>query len=111
MSDTKTNNMRGWLQYNTHQEAITTVNKIDICLGLPTYDGGTKTWTIPTCLQDGYSPTATTQNYFVVIRDECYDCLTAEEKSQIISSLPAQWYNCGTPAPTPSGTTENYVGS
>lgn len=110
MSETKTNSIKGWIGYNTHQEAITLVNKIDICLGLPTYDGKTSTWAIPNCLQDGYSPTATTQNYFVIIKDECYDCLTEEEKGQIIIDLPYS-ISCGTPIPSPSGTTENYVGS
>ena len=101
------NNVIGWLEFDTINEASVFISQINSHLGLPTMDGKTLTWAIPTCLQDGYSPTATTENWYVIIKEEIMDCLTQEQKDSIIPSLPVDWYACGTPIPSPSGSTEN----
>ena len=99
------NRLLGWLGYTTETEAETTIQQINNCLGFPTEDGKTLTWTNPYCIQNGYSPTATTQNYYVIIKNQCFDCLTEEQKSEI-KDLPVGWYDCGTTSPI-TGSTEN----
>ena len=99
----------GWIGYDTKEDADNLITQINICKGFPTPDGKTLTWTIPSCLSNGYYPTATTQNYYVIIKDEIMECLSQEQKDSIIFSLPENYITCGTPIPTPSGSTENYV--
>jgi hypothetical protein len=99
----------GWLEYPTENEANELIGQINLCMGFPTPDGKTETWAFPTCLSDGYYPTATTTNYYVIIKSEIEECLTSTQIGQIIPSLPSDWVVCGTPEPTPSGSTENYI--
>ena len=96
----------GWLKSNTEAEANLLVQQINGCLGLPTDDGLTLTWAIPSCLQNDYEGSETESGWFVIIKGECYDCLTQEQKDAILPSLP---YNiaCGTPQPPISGSTGN----
>jgi hypothetical protein len=95
-----------WFKYDTENEANELVDKVNLCKGWPS--GVTKTWAIPFCLQDDYSPNETTKNWFVICRDEIRNCFTEEEWEQKITSLPDGWVKCGTPEPpSPSGTTEN----
>lgn len=98
----------GWLKSSTENEANLLVSQINECLGIPRPNCETLTWDIPTCLQNDYSPYDTENGWFVVIMDECYDCLTQEQKDQILTSLPYE-ISCGTPEPNPSGSTENYL--
>ena len=99
----------GWIQLSNETEANDLITKINTCMGLPTPDGKTKTWSIPFCLQDGYSPTATTESYFVIVKDQIKDCLTQQEWDSQITELPIGWVDCGTPEPIPSGSTENNI--
>ena len=101
------NSHLGWLKYTTEEQANLLVQQINGCLGLPTEDGRTLTWYIPRCLQNDYSPNETESGYFVIIKDECYDCLTQPQKDAIISTLPYT-ISCGTPLPI-TGSTENYL--
>ena len=96
----------GWLKYTTEVEADNLIGSIITCLGFPTPDGKTLTWSFPSCLQNDYEGSETESGWFVIIKDECYDCLSQAEKDAVINTLP---YNiaCGTPAPSPSGDTEN----
>jgi len=98
----------GWLKYTTETEANELISQIDTCLGFPTADGKTITWAIPNCFQNDYSPNETESGYFVIIKDECYDCLTEQQKTEVISTLPYT-IGCGTPEPSPSGDTQNYL--
>jgi len=97
----------GWLQFGDESEASIFVSQINNCMGFPTPDGRTITWADPFCLADGYFPTATTENWYVIVKDEISNCLTPEQEAAVISSLPTDWVACGTPAPSPSGDTEN----
>lgn len=99
----------GWIQLSNETEANDLINTINSCMGFPTPDGKTETWAIPFCLQDGYSPTATTESYFVIVKDQIKSCLTTEQWDSQITELPLGWVDCGTPEPTPSGSTENYL--
>ena len=101
----------GWIQLSNETEANDLISQINSCMGFPTPDGKTQTWGEPFCLQNGYSPTATTESFFVMIKDDIHDCLTTEQWDSQITKLPIGWVVCGTPEPTPSGSTENYVGS
>ncbi len=96
----------GWLKSNTETEANLLVQQINGCLGLPTPDGLTLTWAIPSCYQNDYEGSETESGWFVIIKGECYDCLTQEQKDAILSSLPYD-IACGTPAPPISGDTIN----
>ena len=98
----------GWLQFGDEAEANIFISQINGCMGFPTPDGKTQTWSEPSCLADGYYPTATTENWYVIVKDEIEGCMTPEQISQIITQLP-DWIECGTPEPNPSGTTENYI--
>jgi len=98
----------GWLKYDTEIEANNLISKINNCLGFPTPDGRTITWIIPSCFQDDYEGNETERGWFVVIKNECYDCLTTEEQLQIITSIPDGWVKCGTIEPPITGSTENY---
>lgn len=95
----------GWLKYNTETEADTLISSINTCLGLPTPDGKTTTWAIPSCYQNDYEGSETENGWFVVIKGECYDCLSQDEKDAVIATLPYDIV-CGTPAPI-SGSTGN----
>lgn len=96
----------GWLRYTTELEANTLIQQINSCLGFPTADGRTITWALPSCLQNDYSPYETDSAWFVIIKGECYDCLTQEQKDSVLPILPFNIV-CGTPAPSPSGDTQN----
>ena len=98
----------GWLEFGDESEANLFVSQIDSCMGFPTPDGKTETWAYPACLANGYYPTATTENWYVIVKDEIEGCMTPEQISQIILELPLDWYECGTPVPSPSGSTMNY---
>ena len=100
--------LTGWIRFNTYDAAETLVEQINSCLGFPTPDGKTQTWAIPSCLQNDYSPNDTDQGYFVIIKDECVGCLTDEQKAEVIETLPFN-IACGTPEPSPSGDTMNYL--
>lgn len=101
--------LRGWIEFGGEDEANVLIDQINECMGFPTPDGKTKTWALPNCLADGYYPTATTENWYVIVKDEILGCLTQEQKDSIIPSLPAGWFACGTPEPSPSGDTQNYL--
>ena len=53
------NTLLGWLKSNTEAEANLLVQQINGCLGLPTPDGLTLTWAIPSCLQNDYEGSET----------------------------------------------------
>ena len=78
----------GWLKYNTKEDADTFIGTINNCLGFPTPDGRTTTWAKPQCYQNDYEGSQTESGWFVVIRNECYDCLTQTEKDNVIDPLP-----------------------
>ncbi len=99
----------GWLQFGDESEANIFISQINTCKGFPTPDGKTETWDEPSCLADGYFPTATTENWYVIIKEEIHDCLTPEQEAEIITSLPMDWYSCGELPPSPSGSTENNI--
>ena len=99
----------GWLQFGDESEAKIFISQIDNCMGFPTPDGKTQTWAYPSCLANGYYPTATTENWYVIVKEEIEGCMTPEQISQIITELPMDWYECGTPVPSPSGDTQNYI--
>jgi len=90
-----------YIQHATEQDAQDLIDTIDVCKGWPS--GGTETWAFPLCFQDGYSPTATTESYFVIVNSEVQDCLTQDQWDSRVS-LPDGWVKCGTEAPI-SGTT------
>jgi hypothetical protein len=96
----------GWLKYTTESEANNLISSINTCLGFPTPDGKTTTWAVPSCLQNDYEGSETESGWFVIIKDECYDCLSQAEKDEVINTLP-YYIACGTPSPNPSGDTEN----
>lgn len=96
----------GWLEYTTESEANDFISQINTCKGYPTPDGRTITWAEPFCLADGYYPTATTENWYVIVKEEIHECLTPEQEASVISELPLSWIPCGTPA---SGSTETYL--
>ena len=98
----------GWLRFNLVVEANIFIGQINSHLGFPTPDGKTLTWDIPSCFQNDYSPNDTDQGWFVVIKNECYGALTQEQKDSIITELPFS-IACGTPEPSPSGDTMNYL--
>ena len=99
-----------YLEFNTEEEANNLISHIDECMGFPTPDGKTKTWAHPACFQNDYSPNETEVRYYVVVKEQIKDCLTQEQwDSQVF--FPDGWVKCGTPEPSPSGSTENYVGS
>lgn len=98
------NEMIGWLEFDTVNEASVVVSQINAHLGLPTPDSKTLTWCIPSCMSDDYYPNGTIQKWYVIIKGECYDCLTQEQKDNIITTL-TYTIPCGMPAP--SGDTEN----
>jgi hypothetical protein len=98
----------GWLKYTTETESNTLIQEINTCLGFPTADGKTLTWSEPSCLQNDYEGSQTESGWFVIIKDECYDCLSQEQKDNMITELP-YYIACGTPMPNPSGDTENYL--
>lgn len=97
----------GWIQLSNETEANDLITTINSCMGFPTPDGKTQTWAIPFCLQDGYSPTATTESYFVIVKEQIKGCLTQEQWDSQITELPSGWVSCGTPEPPITGTTEN----
>jgi len=99
----------GFLQFANTTEANAVISQIDTCMGFP--NGKTTTWQTPFCMQDGYSPTATTESYFITIMDEISECLTPEQTQVMIPTLPDGWVSCGVVNPDISGSTENYVGS
>lgn len=99
----------GWLQFGDEAEANIFISQINTCKGYPTPDGKTQTWALPSCLANGYYPTATTENWYVIIKEEIHDCLTPEQEAAVISDLPTGWITCGTPEPSPSGDTQNYL--
>ena len=99
----------GWLQFGDEAEANIFISQINGCMGFPTPDGKTQTWSEPSCLANGYYPTATTENWYVIVKDEIEGCMTPEQISQIITQLPIGWIECGTPEPNPSGDTQNFL--
>jgi len=99
--------LNGWIEFGGQDEANVLIDQINECMGFPTPDGITISWANPNCMANGYFPTATTENWYVIIKEEIMDCLTQEQKDSIIPSLPVDWYACGTPIPSPSGSTEN----
>lgn len=79
--------MKGWLKYNDFQQAENLIKDLDNCLGLPTSDGLTITWDIPKsiCKIDSASGATDFWGYVVKIdTDQLGDCLTDEQKAQII---------------------------
>lgn len=94
----------GWIQLSNETEANDLISQINTCMGFPTPDGKTQTWTTPFCMQDGYSPTATTESYFIIIKTEIVGCLTQEQIDSAIPTLPDGWVFCGSVI---SGSTEN----
>ena len=92
----------GFLQFANTTEANAVISQIDTCMGFP--NGKTTTWQTPFCMQDGYSPTATTESYFITIRTEIVGCLTQEQIDSAIPTLPEGWVSCGSII---SGSTEN----
>jgi hypothetical protein len=69
------------LKYNTELESNELIGQINLCLGLPTPNGGTTTWAYPMnyCYSGG-----TEYGWTVVITDQCIDCLTESQKLDII---------------------------
>ncbi len=88
------NNLTGWLQHASYDDAEAVIDGINVCKGWPDPSTGTETWGYPTCYQNGYSPSATTESYFVMVKDEIKDCLTQEQwDSQV--QIPEGWVECG----------------
>jgi len=96
----------GWIEYSSEDEGKALISQIDNCMGFPTPDGKTKTWAKPCCMSNGFYPTATTQSWFVIVKEEIVGCLTQEQKDSIKTYLPEDWYDCGM-TPPPSGLTYN----
>jgi len=87
----------GYLDFSTENEALVFNQQIDTCMGFPTPDGRTLTWADIKCMEDGIST-----HYLIIITDEIIDCLTEEQKNNIIQ-IQDSWFNCG----SITGSTEN----
>lgn len=98
-----------WLQFANETEANDVISTINTCMGYPTPDGKTTTWGTPLCYQDGYSPTATTESFFVIVREEIQQCLTQEQWDGRLHDIPTGWVPCGDEKPDNSP--ESYVGN
>ena len=93
------------LRYNTEFEANELLGQINLCLGLPTADGNTTTWS----QVNHYCYSGSSEyGWTIVIKNDCIDCLTDTQKLDIVE-LPTDVVIC--PPIPPSGSTENYVGS
>jgi hypothetical protein len=94
--------------FNTELEAMTFVSQINTCKGFPTENGETLTWQeIPYQLcRFGSDNSSLFLGYAIVVKDEILDCMTTEQKTEIL--IPESNVNlCSYVPPIPSGSTIN----
>ena len=85
------------------------ISRLNTCLGLPIDQ--TLTWQenpLDICLFDLNNGDKTSIGLGIIINNQCFDCLTQEEKNEVIA--PAENINiCDWVPPTPSGSTQNNI--
>lgn len=90
-------------------DAKNIISQINNCKGFPTPDGLTQTWMIEPqniCEFNFENNTKQQIGYGVIIKDEIMDCLTTEQKAEIIT-LSGNIQLCSYIPIIPSGTTIN----
>jgi hypothetical protein len=94
--------------FNTESEAMTFVSQINECKGFPTQDNETLTWQLSPyeLCRFGEDGSSLFLGYGIVVKDEILDCMTTEQKTEILT--PESNVNlCSYVPPIPSGSTIN----
>ena len=93
--------------FNTEAEAMSFVSQINTCKGFPTSDRTTLTWQETPYQLCRFDPSGSTLflGYAIIVDDEILDCMTTEQKGEILYPE-ANIQSCSwTPTPPISGTT------
>jgi len=94
--------------FNTQLEASSFVSQINECKGFPTEDGETLTWQLSPyeMCRFGEDGSSLFLGYGIVVKDEILNCMTLEQKTEIL--YPESNVNlCSWIPPIPSGSTQN----